>query len=447
MSLPPCRDYQLRMVEEGSAYLRTRPTDGVLFQSATGSGKTRLALEIALRHLARGVGRRVLWLAHRDELIEQPAAKLRTMGAPVATLRPGAPPIGDARLVVASVQTLVARGPEVAPAATLVVYDECRHVADAPRWSEVARHVGEGRPRIGLDATPTGDLRPLFSHLVQGPSIRSLIDAGHLAQPIHIGPDEPGKALADHPVDAYLWHLAPHRAIVFCRDVRHAREVADTAAARGIRAAVVTGDTAADQRRTTIDAYNGHALDLLVGVNVFVDGFDAPGTAGIIIARGCSTLSTWIQMGGRALRPSPGKRVAKIVDLLGATHRLGYIDQPVPWSLDGEPTPTADRLTRVMKCPACHALGPPSTRCPGCGHTMPAPPPPTISKREMRELRQDRQPREGEEWDAFCEIVRQVRARGWKPQAATIRFKERFGHFPKWRVDMVPTEADEKGAA
>lgn len=428
MSLPALRDYQATLVDQTAAYLRAEPERGVCIQAATGSGKTRVGLELALRHLARDSARRVLWLAHRAELIDQPARKLRGMGARVATLRPGAPPVTDESIIVASLQTLVERGASAAPTVSLVVYDEARHVADAPVWSEVARAVGAGRPRIGLDATPTGDMRGLFDVMICGPSIRALIDGGYLVQPVHYAPAEEVEALAAHPLDAYLRHIAPGRAIVFAANVAHADQLAHEAHVRGLRARSVHGGTGAAERRASVDAYVEGRVDLLINCHVFVDGFDAPETRGIVIARGVSNETTWVQLGGRALRSAAGKSRGIIVDPYGLTHRYGLLDEPRTWALDGTPARRTSPLSRVVRCPRCLAVGAPSSICAGCGHKTPPAPPPKVLARELIEVRQS----EGgaERYTCLVRFVRSAVQRGHNPWSAAHRYRGTYGHAP-----------------
>src|SRR6185295_11926979 len=107
---------------------------------------------VARGHIAKGG--RVLWLAHRRELVQQAASTLERLGLDVghSGLKASSP------VQVASVQTLLARGE--APAASLVVYDEAHHFA-AEDWGRLATAYA-GAIRIGLTATPErGDGRGL----------------------------------------------------------------------------------------------------------------------------------------------------------------------------------------------------------------------------------------------------------------------------------------------
>jgi DNA repair protein RadD len=129
---------------------RPVPGGGLLLQSPTGSGKTRMAIEIVA--WARAWGLRALFLAPRDELIKQTVASLTRYGlAPLCVVRKGRVE-GDpgAGVVVASIQTLVARS--FCPDADLLVLDEARHYV-ASEWRKIAGAY-RGALRLLLDATP-----------------------------------------------------------------------------------------------------------------------------------------------------------------------------------------------------------------------------------------------------------------------------------------------------
>ena len=444
MGAPPAlRPYQAAMLEQGRRAPLRADRAALLFQLATGGGKTRIGLDVALGHLSRSPLHRVLWFAHRDELVEQPLSKLREYGAHVADLRPGAAPIGDARFVVASVQTVLARGLDILPRSTMVIFDEARHYCSGQEWAAIALAAATGRHVIGLDATPKGDLTPLFQHCIAGPSVAALVTDGHLCPTVHIGPAAPQKGLADEPLALYLRHVAPDRAIVFCRDVAHANAVTTTFTQAGVRAACVEGKTGTRRRREHLAAYLRGEIDVLVNVHCLTEGTDLPPTVGIIIARMVGDEETWIQIGGRGSRPSPGKRACKLLDPYGQTWELGLMDEARPWAIDGKGLPSrAGILPPCVTCPNCHALGPPLAVCKGCGRMTPPRPPPRVTKAEMKIIRQDRLAKEGTEWERWAALVQEGRAKGWKPQAAGWRFMQEFGRPPRWRADQVPPAPD-----
>ena len=95
----------------------------------TGSGKTIVASEIVRQFVERR--QRVLFLAHRRELIHQAHEKLYDLGIDAGIILAGHPPRPDARVQIASVQTLWARAMRTRtidlPRADLVVIDEAHH--------------------------------------------------------------------------------------------------------------------------------------------------------------------------------------------------------------------------------------------------------------------------------------------------------------------------------
>lgn len=95
----------------------------VCLVAPTGAGKTRLGEEFVWR--ARQGGERVLWIAHRRELIVQAVKRLRLRFGDLAVgiISPDFDPLPGAPIQVATVQTWLAR--ERRPEASFIVFDEC----------------------------------------------------------------------------------------------------------------------------------------------------------------------------------------------------------------------------------------------------------------------------------------------------------------------------------
>jgi superfamily II DNA or RNA helicase len=60
-----------------------------------------------------------------------------------------------------------------------------------------------------------------------------------------------------------------------------------------------------------------------------------------------------MQACGRALRPSPGKDRALIIDHVGAVRYHGLPDDPHKWTLDGVDKEHRDAALSVKTCPQC----------------------------------------------------------------------------------------------
>ncbi len=352
---------QADLVERvGQAFRRGRC--GVM-QAATGFGKTHVAAHLIERAVAKG--RRVVFAAHLDTLVGDTHARLVAAGVHAGFVQAGRPVDATAPTQVASLATLHARGER--PPAELVIVDECHRSA-----SPTIRAVLESYPHawiLGLTATPQrGDGQPLdaFEWMECGPSVRWLTQQGHLVTADVLAPIVPVDDLVSEPVDAYLAHCRGRRAIVFAASVAHAEWIAYGLTARGVPAAVVTGETSRAEREASRTALAEGRLSALVSVNVFVEGWDCPQVDAVILAREFSVVGSFLQAIGRGLRPFPGKTDCVVVDLRGSVNLHGLPDEDRAWSLTGNPKRT-EALPALRRCLKCAAIFRPARVCPRCG--------------------------------------------------------------------------------
>lgn len=362
------REYQTAVIGRIRSAMRQGHRRVVLV-SPTGSGKTITLVDIAARTVQ--TGRKVLWLAHRSELIDQAIETLQSAGLTVGALcaSSAAAPNPYAPVQVASVQTLLARN--LRPAADMVFADECHHFCDAAETFAALLKDYANAWTIGATATPErGDgcgLRGCFDSLVVGATVAELTAQGFLVPCEVLRPDkplEPGK-IAQSPVDAYMTHAAGRLAIVFARGVSLANEYADQFNARGVTARAVSAETPWAERRLYIDAFRRGAIRVLTSVGVLTEGFDAPETSACILARGCGSAGLYLQMVGRVLRPAPGKKDAVLLDLRGVSHEHGRPEDEREYSLDGRGIRLRDPQSY---CPVCGAAKAPGEPCASCGY-------------------------------------------------------------------------------
>jgi hypothetical protein len=101
---------------------------------------------------------------------------------------------------------------------------------------------------------------------------------------------------------------------------------------------------------------------------------DMRGDAGVnVLLRPTKSLALFLQQIGRALRPSPGKDRAVILDHSGNVFRHGYPDLDHQWSLDGRPKKKKGKAL-VKRCRECGAVIPLSAMwCPECGADLQPP--------------------------------------------------------------------------
>lgn len=353
------RDYQQVCVDRTFAEW-ARGLRRVAAVLPTGAGKTVIFSALIHRFRELYPDEKVLVLAHRGELLDQAAAKLRD-AAPdlrVGLVMAGANQV-SADVIVASQQTL-ARPNRLArlPRIGLVVVDET-HRAMGPSYLRVLEDLGclepDGPLTLGVTATFTREdkfrLTDFFQSVSFSLDILDLIghDPPYLVPPrfkrvlvegldlsgVRVSRVDGARDLAAGELDeameragapgvvaaAYRAHAADRSGIVFCPTVSSAEHVAQALADLGITAESLAGSTPKAQRQDILARFKLGLLQVVTNCGVLTEGFDAPRTSCIVIARPTMSKILFRQMVGRGLRLFAGKEDALILDVVGATGR------------------------------------------------------------------------------------------------------------------------------
>lgn len=370
------RDYQADALDRVVAAER-RGVRRQLGVAATGLGKTVMFCALAQRR-----GGRALFLAHRDELISQAAAKVREVwpGVDVGIVK-GSTDEVHSHVVVASVQTLARQarldrltrpfGPDAgllgrSDPFELVVIDEAHHAA-ADSYGRILEALdagsADGPLLFGVTATPDrGDgrgLDDLFDEIVFSYDILWGIRSGYLADlrglAVRIeqfdlagvkvsrgdyAAGDAGRALeaAGGPaaiVNAWRQHASDRRTIVFCATVANAEHVAAEFVAAGVPAGFVSGETPLDRRRDTLRRFSSGEIQVLANCAVLTEGYDEPRVDCIVVARPTRSRALYTQMVGRGTRRHPDKTDCLVVDVVGATDEHSLVTVPSLFGLDG----------------------------------------------------------------------------------------------------------------
>lgn len=462
---PVLRGYQNRITEEVEQCFE----DGqkrVLVESMTGSGKTTVGASLVLDEVK--AGSRVLWLAHRKELIVQAHDRLKEFGAEGGIIKAGYAEDLDNLLQVGSVQSAVSRLKRIGEFDYIVV-DEAHH-ALASSYVKILDAFPEARV-VGLTATPWRldgrGLGEVFDNMVVGPTPDELIEAGFILPARVIGSDrgidfsaflkggeysitdmEEAIALKDLDGDAArsFLDLFPKRgtAVVFCRSVDHAEKVAQDFENAGVSAAVVTGNTPDEDRDTILHRLKAETIRVVCSVDVISEGYDLPAISCVIMLRKTKSLSLFLQQAGRALRPSPGKTEAIILDLVGNAMEHGHPCSTRTWTLEaedpsarsGEKSEEGEDLS-IRRCPECFCIHEAAPVCPVCGYEhKPDTRIPQVKARELREIEkaelealQEQRKAERKAEERKCKSLDDWRAlaneRGYKPGWALVQWRLR----------------------
>lgn len=104
-------------------------------------------------------------------------------------------------------------------------------------------------------------------------------------------------------LEAYRAHVEPDwPTLIFAASVEHATTLAALLNLQGITARAVNGTTEPAVRRRIVEGFRDGDITALVNYGVFREGFDAPKTRAIIVARPVYSPNLYFQMIGRGLR-------------------------------------------------------------------------------------------------------------------------------------------------
>jgi DNA repair protein RadD len=481
MSTPALRDYQVQVlaqIEKEVAAGKRRP----LLVAPTGAGKTVIAGACIAKEAARGG--RVLFLAHRRELIQQASMKLYAVGIGHGIIQAGFPTRLGESVQLASIPTLHARAVRSTamdmPPADLVVVDEAHHVR-----ARSYRQILDAYPEamiLGMTATPCrGDGRGLgnaFNTLIECPSVAELQAAGYLVATRVYAPTRPNlkgvkvergdyveKQLAERMDRAELvgdvvenwFKLAERRrTVVFATGVAHSVHLRDEFRRSGVWAEHLDGTTPAEERDRILAGLAAGTVEAVCNAMVLTEGWDAPSVSCLVLARPTRHMGLYRQMVGRVLRPAPGKTDAIILDHAGAVFEHGFPDGPIAWTLHADQRAEnrvhASRGTPhspgLATCPECAAVRTEGRPCPQCGW-RPRPKPVAVDVADGELGQVDRKLRvasqiygDAKKRHFNAQLLFIARERGYKPGWAAYKFKEKFGHWPP-RGSPAPMPPDE----
>ena len=106
-----------------------------------------------------------------------------------------------------------------------------------------------------------------------------------------------------HAYETFVADVSPEwPTLVFATSVEHALTVAALLSSRGVASRAVSGATESSVRRRIVEEYRAGEIRVLVNYGVFREGFDAPKTRVIIVARPVYSPNLYFQMIGRGLR-------------------------------------------------------------------------------------------------------------------------------------------------
>jgi superfamily II DNA or RNA helicase len=343
---------------------------------ATGLGKTVVFCTLGRELRMEGIGK-TLVLAHRKELLDQAREKWLAVEPDAHVgIYQGARREFYADVICASVQSCY---PDVVDGSGnvtrrgrihdlplkdigLVIVDECHHLASDTQRNLLAtlREHNPNAVMLGVTATPYRNdgkgLGDFFDRVAFRMGIGEGIDQGFLAPlrgcrvelDIDLSQVKTSKRTGDFVesdlgnvmdteqarreiVQAWLRELGPGTegggrdgrfTAAFTPTVESAQHLCQEFEDAGVSAVWVSGSMPKMERVRALDAYQKGEARVIVNCSVLVEGWDAPHTSCVLIARPTQSIGMYAQMVGRGTRLYQGKADCVVMDCVGAS-RLG----------------------------------------------------------------------------------------------------------------------------
>lgn len=348
-------------------------TRSMLLIAPVAAGKTAIFAALAEQYLR--AGKRVLILAHRDELIDSARKHVLSLVNYHVGIVKAEQNAYQAPCVIASVQTL-SRQKRLALLGKfdLIVVDEAHH-ATAQSYRDILAHVQhDDSLLLGVTATPNRTdkvgLSWVFEDVVYEISLLELMHEGYIAPitakqvglPVDFSRvrtkrdtdgtrdfDQSHLAISLEKVnwhvkvtDAWLEHAHDRSTLAFVPRVKLAHRLAKYMRKRGIAAVAVDGKTPKGERHSLLAQYEAGEIQVLINCDLLREGTDLPRTNCVVMARPTKSHLMYYQAIGRGLRlcSETGKTDLLVLDVVGATARHEFI---VAADLLGESLPTGKK--------------------------------------------------------------------------------------------------------
>ena len=377
-SLDPEKDSTLRDYQtdkKRKIYEAWRTCRSVMLQMPTGTGKTRLFVSIARDLFNYGVNRKkavkILFLAHRKELIEQISDHLgRKYNLAHGLIMSQSLEQKKFPMQIGSVPTLTRRLKRWDDKDfDVIIIDEAHHVK-AKSYKKIIDLYPNAKI-LGVTATPYrlngAGFRPEFDELIVSPSVAEFIKSGYLSEYEYysIKPNSLLQKAIDHMkldfegdykesemmgvmdrdhiragiLATYQKFASGKKGIVYTISKDHNTHLAAAFNKVGIVSAAIDSDTPKEKRDDMVQKFKRGEIQVLFNVNIFSEGFDCPDVEVIQLARPTKSLAMYLQQVGRGLRPHDSKERLIILDNVGLFNKFGFPSARRKWRYHFEGRP------------------------------------------------------------------------------------------------------------
>ena len=348
--------YQQEILDELAAERTVHGRWRNLVVMATGTGKTVVSALDYRRLRDAGTVDRILFIAHREELLVQSLSTFRhaLRQGDFGELYVGGQRPREWRHVFGSVQSLSQLDlAELDPEHfDLVVVDEFHH-AMASTYRRLLNHFTP-KVLVGLTATPErtdgADVREWFDgRTAVELRLWEALEKGLLAPFQYFGLHDDvaldqvrwkrgrgydvGELTNVYTGDGHRVRLilqavrdkvenpGQMRALGFCVSIQHAEFMAQRFTAAGVPSQAITSQTLREDRAAALAALRDRTVNVLFTVDLFNEGLDIPAVDTALFLRPTESATVFLQQLGRGLRLAEDKACLTVLDFIGAQHQ------------------------------------------------------------------------------------------------------------------------------
>ena len=372
--------------------------------AATGYGKTVFASYLIRQGVIKGT--RAIFCVHRKNLINQTALSFSDDCIDFGYIQSGKSYDSEKLVHIASMQTLIKKMESV-EIPKLLICDEI-HLGMGSSYSKIIEYFkSKGVIVIGLTATPQRlDGKPLgdlFDTIVEGPSVKWMIENGFLSTFKYYAPTIPDvsnikKVAGDYAsgelekemsksklvgdvVSHYKKLAMGKMTVCFCVNINHSKLISQSFCDAGIPSAHVDGNTPEDEQKAIFKRIASGEVKVLCNAQLLSEGWDLSAQTGtdatiecVIMLRPTTSLVIYLQQVGRGLRRKPYPAI--LIDHAANVLKFGMPDDDREWSLDGKESNGNGSSENTIDCPViCEncfqaVVKPVPDLCPHCGAEM-----------------------------------------------------------------------------
>lgn len=325
-----------------------------LVVAATGTGKTMIAAFDFKRYRESHKGCRLLFVAHRKDIVEQSLKKFRHVlkDRDFGELADGDSDPTNRSNLFSTIQTFNTRYSRLNEYYDYIVIDEAHHIA-ADQYIKLIDHFEKSSRRpdiiLGLTATPDrmdgASILEYFNNRISGEiGLAEAINREYLVPFQYYALEDEtdisgvrydnGKYDADGLTEAYIANkqrvgmiidcldkYCPDReqirCIGFCATIEHAKFMTEQFNTAGRNSEIIDGSTSTEDRKHIKSRFADGRTNYIFAVNVLNEGVDIPEINTILFLRPTESRTIFVQQLGRGLRRADNKQELIALDFVG----------------------------------------------------------------------------------------------------------------------------------